>query len=108
MVGAAEAATGQILDSCEALEELARALPDESALALTYAVTNIYEACNFQDITGQRIAKVVAALQAIESRIGNLLRTFGAHEGDGLTVGPALPHRAVDQAEIDRIFAVID
>ena len=32
-------------------------------------VTRIYEACSFQDITGQRIGKVVTALKAIEGRV---------------------------------------
>ena len=41
------------------------------------AVTNIYEASSFQDITGQRITKVVRALQSMESQAASLVGAFG-------------------------------
>jgi chemotaxis protein CheZ len=63
------AATNTILEACETLDTVQEKLDGEPALALQHATTRIYEACSFQDITGQRITKIVTALHAIESRI---------------------------------------
>ena len=52
-------ATNAILESCETLDEVGAAVSGEVAAKLTGATTRIYEACSFQDITGQRITKVV-------------------------------------------------
>ncbi len=41
------------------------------------ATTRIYEACSFQDITGQRITKVVATLKTIERKVAHIIGTFG-------------------------------
>ena len=119
VVGATEEATGTILDACEQLEKASGGLPPEAAEAITSAVTRIYEACNFQDITGQRITKVVRTLKHIEGKIDALLLAFGdlksppsaneapsAAAGDGrLLQGPQLPDDANRQAAIDAIFA---
>jgi chemotaxis protein CheZ len=63
-----ETATQKILASAEAIDDCARALA--SALSNDYHhclaqdvqdhVVRIYEACNFQDLAGQRIGKVIA------------------------------------------------
>ena len=118
------AATNEILDCCETLEGLQPRLSGPDAEALSGAVTRIYEACSFQDITGQRISKVVAALKAIESRISAVTATFGREgasasplsmeesvartEGERLASGPQLPATASSQEEIDRLLASFD
>jgi chemotaxis protein CheZ len=51
-------ATNAILNSCETLDAVAGTLSGEPAAKLQDATTQIYEACSFQDITGQRITKV--------------------------------------------------
>ena len=48
---------------------LAGDVPSEVSTKLMDITTGIYEACNFQDITGQRITKVVTALQQIEGKV---------------------------------------
>ena len=79
----------------------------EASGRLHEATTRIYEACAFQDITGQRIAKVVAALQAIEARIS---RTREAVEAPpepatpSLLNGPQVPGAGVSQSDIDALF----
>jgi chemotaxis protein CheZ len=114
------AATNEILDSCETLEEMQPRLSAADAAALTGAVTRIYEACSFQDITGQRIGKVVSALKAIERRVGAVTLAFGratasGHaeappqtEGQALANGPQLPTNASSQQEIDALLASFD
>ena len=110
-------ATNEILDCCEQLEALQATLSGEPAQALGQAVTRIYEACSFQDITGQRIAKVVAALKAIEARVVAVTAGFGRPaggaadtrtEGQQLANGPQLPGNASSQAEIDKLLASFD
>lgn len=119
VVGATETATGTILDTCEALERIAATVGGKIAEEITTHVTHIYEACNFQDITGQRINKVVKTLKHIEARIEAMLGAFGAIAPDPVPVptsngpkadkdllnGPQLPDEAKRQAEIDAILA---
>jgi chemotaxis protein CheZ len=108
------AATNEILDCCETLEGMAGRLRGEDAAALQGAVTRIYEACSFQDITGQRIGKVVRALKAIEARISAVtgaaapLATAAPTEGEALAQGPQLPGAGVSQDAIDRLLASFD
>ena len=122
IVGATENATNTILDSAEKLEELSREMDPAHAAKLSEATTAIFEACNFQDITGQRITKVVRALKHIEERIEGLVSAFGpeiavsradtapAAEPGGkpsdedLLNGPQMPDAAHDQAAIDALF----
>lgn len=109
-------ATNEILDCCEALEVVASGLAREEMQALQAVITKIYEACSFQDITGQRISKVVAALKAIEARIAavtgryqagheSLPATAPLTEGARLADGPQLPGNGVSQAQIDRLLS---
>jgi len=112
-------ATNEILDCCEVIEGVSARLQGADAEALQGVVTRIYEACSFQDITGQRIGKVVAALKAIEGRVASVTGRFqqappdapaeaGAPaptEGQRLAEGPQLPGAGVSQADIDRMLA---
>jgi chemotaxis protein CheZ len=73
----------------------------------------ILEACAFQDLTGQRIAKLVSMLLIIEDRLGGLECALGApffpaeplddHHAPAAR-GPALPGEGVTQDDIDRLF----
>jgi len=120
IVGHTAQATNEILDCCETLEALQAEVPEAAAAALQGAVTRIYEACSFQDITGQRIGKVVAALKAIEARVEAAVANASGRgapaeaqdnprtEGEALANGPQLPGGATSQAEIDRLLASFD
>ncbi|HYF08784.1 MAG TPA: protein phosphatase CheZ [Acetobacteraceae bacterium] len=112
-------ATNTILDSCEALEAMGAGLQGEAAEILQAAVTRIYEACSFQDLTGQRIGKVVRALKAIEARVDAAVAAAAgeapmpadiapATEGERLAEGPQLPAAAASQEDIDRLLASFD
>lgn len=108
-------ATEAILESCELLDGLAGRLDADAAAVVQDATTRIYEACSFQDITGQRITKVVATLKAIEQKVAQIVATFGAGErvrrnvvaaGDAaLLNGPQLPASAMGQSDIDELLA---
>ncbi len=110
-------ATDQILSACEKIEKLAEASEGELQNTLVDTVTRIYEACGFQDITGQRITKVVKTLKNIEIRVSGLLKTLGAvQEGgaasgkihDNLLNGPQLPGAGSSQADIDKLLSSFD
>jgi chemotaxis protein CheZ len=88
IVGATEKATHEIFEAVELIEELTSTMAPEQAERITEAVTRVYEACGFQDVTGQRISKVVTALQNVETRVGALLLAFG-HEGGAGANGAA-------------------
>jgi chemotaxis protein CheZ len=110
-------ATNAILSSCETLDEVARSVTGEPASRLQDATTRIYEACSFQDITGQRINKVVGTLKTIEAKVVQIVATFG--NGDRETLdefagaatdaallnGPQHPAVAMDQSDIDKLLA---
>lgn len=112
------AATEAILESCETLDTVAGGIAGPDASRLQDAVTRIYEACSFQDITGQRITKVVATLKAIEGKVAQILAAFGsrpeaparalAGAEAGLLNGPQLPAAAMGQSDIDRLLASFD
>ncbi len=121
VVASTEEATGTIMDACEAIQNHAEKIEGEHADAINNEIMKIYEACSFQDITGQRINKVVSTLQSIDERVGHLISVLGdklAHvgepiederEGDEkLMNGPQLPDQGVTQDEIDRLLAEFD
>jgi chemotaxis protein CheZ len=111
-------ATHAILESCETLDEVSGTVSGEPAAKLQAATTRIYEACSFQDITGQRITKVVTTLKTIEAKVAQIIGTFGSTVGGAerreardevtdahLLNGPQLPAHAMDQSDIDKLMA---
>ena len=59
------------------VDELRKSITDEGQLALLNKITNngadVFEACSFQDITGQRITKVVKSVTYVEDRVNALI-----------------------------------
>jgi len=119
IVGATERATNAILDAVERIEKAANLAGGEPAAAILADVTSIYEACNFQDITGQRISKIVTVLKEVDRTVAGLLETLNlpavvvnagasadaAKTGEAaLLNGPQMPDAAPNQADIDALF----
>ncbi len=118
IVGHTAQATHAILEVCETLDEVAATVGDDQAARLQDATTRIYEACSFQDITGQRITKIVTTLKTIEGKVAHIINTFGPgithvvdHSVDHVVTdadllnGPQLPDQAMDQSDIDKLMA---
>jgi len=118
-------ATEAILETCETLDRVGGELSGETQRGLSAqlqdATTRIYEACSFQDITGQRITKVVATLKTIEIKVAHIIATFSdrcrgggpesllqAPPAEELLHGPQLPANAMDQTDIDKLLASFD
>lgn len=126
IVLATEQATNQILAASERIDEIAgnlvaRLAGDDKALAseISDKVISIFEACNFQDITGQRVSKVVNAMRFIEERVKTMIEIWGGlerfqdvlakiperHGEKALLNGPALAGEGLaDQDLVDTIF----
>ncbi|CAH2599188.1 Chemotaxis protein CheZ [Rhodovastum atsumiense] len=121
------AATEQILETCETLDSVGGKLAGdeygELSNQLQEATTRIYEACSFQDITGQRITKVVATLKTIEAKVAHIVAAFSDRQGqpaprepsrasaspqEDLLHGPQLPANAMGQNDIDALLASFD
>ncbi len=99
----AERATKQILDAAEAIDDAANTLSaslkheQERTLALDIQdnLLRIFESCNFQDLNGQRIAKVLATLKFVEQRIAHMVEVWGGID--------ALGHYAADAGHGDEL-----
>jgi chemotaxis protein CheZ len=88
IVGGTEKATQSILQAAEEIDQAAGTLSaalktgHDRGLAhdIQERVVQIFEACNFQDLTGQRVAHAVAALKFVEERVARLLEIWQAIE----------------------------
>jgi chemotaxis protein CheZ len=85
VVGGTEEATQQILEAAEAIDEAASSiaktkspdLQERFSQDIQERVVTIYEACNFQDLTGQRISKVMSTMRFIENHINVMMDIWG-------------------------------
>jgi chemotaxis protein CheZ len=99
-------ATDQILSSAEAIDrdsgllEAACKSEQDKALAadIQENVVKIFESCNFQDLTGQRITKVVNTLKFIEDRIVRMMNIWGGIETFQAINVEQIPDREGDAA----------
>ena len=123
-----ETATQKVLASVEAVDDCARVLV--SALTDDYHhglaqdiqdhVVRVYEACNFQDLAGQRIGKVIATLVMVEEQLAAMIENCnyvtdagrpgtaaGSQPSGDLLNGPRLDGEGghASQQDIDVMFA---
>jgi hypothetical protein len=87
-------AVDEIMAAAESIEALASGIDPEPSAPLIRARIRIYEAGAFQDITGQRITKVIKALQQIEHRLNALAEACGHAVEDDVPRAAASPERA--------------
>jgi chemotaxis protein CheZ len=121
-------ATDSILECCEKIDTVTPRMTPEDSAVMQDVVTRIYEACSFQDLTGQRITKVVTTLKTIEKKVAHIIDVFQpdptGERGEAVAVarkepppedvaasllnGPQLPANAMDQSDIDALLASFD
>jgi chemotaxis protein CheZ len=130
VVGATEEATTTILNAVEEIESQASMMKsagvetgnNDCVGAILERVVVMYEACNFQDLTGQRISKIVSVLKFVEERLDRMIGVWGGleafkdlaghpgaapiDEDAALLNGPKLEDDLghVDQTDIDALF----
>ena len=120
IVSTTELATSEILACAERVQEIAWTLR-EQGLEPTFCdqldglMTQTYQACSFQDLTGQRIKKIVNVLHFLEERIEAMNLIWGGKDTRGLKAdtptieasllnGPALPGEGLEQPGVDEIL----
>jgi chemotaxis regulatin CheY-phosphate phosphatase CheZ len=122
IVGATEKATSEILSAAEDVQEVAWTLREKGVESefcdrLDQHAVDIYTACLFQDITGQRTAKVVRTLRHVEDRINAMIgagrakdagttmggRTSPIHDS-ALLNGPPGDGEGLDQSDVDTMM----
>jgi len=119
ITGDTEVATNTIMTAAEAILAMDTATPNLKA-AVDDKIMEIFEACAFQDITGQRVSKIVKVLSRIEERINHLADSLGIEDAEGagemtaeekrrhdlLLNGPAIAGPETKQDEIDALFEI--
>jgi len=121
------AATDRMMTACEGIQDAADAIAAKTEhrgikaqlKKITAGTGDIFEACSFQDLTGQRIGKITRTLAVLEAgfkAIARLAGGKGAAKGrtknhaidrvdGGITLeGPQVNGPAVSQADIDSLF----
>ena len=127
VVAATEQATQTILQTAETLDEMADRIKQsanddfvmKTADEMRELIIKVFEACNFQDITGQRITKVVTTVKFIEERVNRMIQIWGpesfaeidvaeepssGNPDKDLLSGPQLGEDGVSQEDIDKLF----
>jgi chemotaxis protein CheZ len=121
IVKATETATNTIMECAEAVMAADASDPAAYKALVDEKMMMMFEACSFQDITGQRIAKVVETLQHIEMRVARFADVMRAkdlegflsdherqraeHKEKNLLHGPQLEGEGIRQNEVDQMFA---
>jgi chemotaxis protein CheZ len=118
VISTTETAANRILDACQEFESVI-AQSGSADPKLVLALSTIYEACSFQDLTGQRIVKVRKMLVIVEEKLNCVFDKLGivpkeytecVLNDDNMAAertlmnGPAMPGQGVDQADIDAMF----
>ncbi len=123
-----EAATNTIMENVEGISDVVnevRELTDSPKINAALSRVDehageIFTACSFQDITGQRITKVVRSLKFVEERVNALIGMWGrdalavadapsdkpadADADAALLNGPQLAGQGVSQDDVDRLL----
>jgi chemotaxis protein CheZ len=129
IVGSTENATNQILEHIEGIDNLADEIRSSGALGrvpelcdkINEHTMQAIEACTFQDITGQRIGRIISSMEFVEQRVNAMIELMGRTDietlgvelpeqdqrtgDDALLNGPQLPGEEISQDEIDKLFA---
>lgn len=108
VVQATESAASQIMEAAEGISDWVQSGGrDPDALrSIDERINSIFEACSFQDLTGQRIRRAIANLQNVETMLGGMIDPKVAvapmprlEQHMPVTSGPDLA-----QQEIDRLM----
>ena len=120
IVKATEAATNSIMTAAEEIMAADASDPAAYKAFVDERMMAVFEACSFQDITGQRVAKVVQTLKAIESRVGRFAEATRTRDAGGFATaeeatkaaraeklllhGPQLAGQGVSQSDVDNML----
>ena len=120
VISSTEHATQKILGAAEEIDQATKNLSatltgkyeQDLVQDIQDVVIRIFEACNFQDLAGQRVSKVLSILNFVEDHVARVLEEIAREsasvrrDGEQLLHGPRLESDSghVSQAEIDAMF----
>ena len=122
IIESTEKATSEILTAAEEVQETAWLMrenggSEDASDRLDALATDIYTACSFQDLTGQRTSKVVQTLRFLENRVLAMIDIWGLDDLDArartaeeeradshLLNGPARKGEGIDQTQVDQMI----
>ncbi|MAA96849.1 MAG: chemotaxis protein [Stappia sp.] len=120
IVEATESATVTIMEAAETIMGADDMSESDYRALVNDKMIEVFEACSFQDITGQRISKVVGTLNAIDRRVSGFVERLRIAETDEspeeeteeerrkrelILHGPQHEGEGVSQADIDSMMA---
>ncbi len=82
IVTSTEQATNTIMEQAELIMSADAQDGEAYQATVNGAVTQIFEACSFQDLTGQRISKIVETLNFIDRRVSKFAEVIGEDAGE--------------------------
>lgn len=120
-------ATNEIMEATETIQEVNDRLIEEIKFRgarpnfdiINDNVNKILEACTFHDITGQRLTKIVDAINTLESTLNSIVTVVGKEALQSMTVdskafhkdddgielaGPQIGDTEFSQEDIDKLF----
>ena len=105
VVQATEAAANQIMEAAEVIGEWVRGdRSDPAGLEMVAEKVNaIFEACTFQDVTGQRIRRTIEHLQRVETMLSDIIPEGASAAAAIVAVDPTIDPD-LRQGEVDRLF----
>jgi len=110
VVQATEQAANQIMEAAEAIGTWLQQGPNDPAKieAITARLNAIFEACTFQDLTGQRIRRAIEHLERVEEMLGGLAQTDAPADAPAEAPAAVTPDATANpdlgQGDVDRMF----
>ncbi len=119
IVSATEVATNSIMNIAEQVMEADKSDPAAYVKYVEQHMLAIFEACTFQDLTGQRVTRVIQTIEVIEERIEVLCRMIENNQitpnapkvsdtekrnRARLVKGPANEGEGINQDQVDAMF----
>jgi chemotaxis protein CheZ len=107
VVSATEAAANRIMEAAEAISDWLHSGQNDadSLREVAERVNAIFEACTFQDVTGQRIRRAIEHLQSVESMLSTIIPAVGAPPEEEVEMPPPPAiNPDLHQDDVDRMF----
>lgn len=131
IISSTEEATNTIMSTTDEIEEIVKQVrmrsPENTQMNdvledISGRLIGIIEACSFQDLTGQRIVKVIQTLRFLEQRLASMIDIWGVEAFKDVPVigdetaggeeidpgeileGPAMEGEDLSQDDIDALF----
>jgi len=106
VVQTTEHAANQIMEAAEGIAAWIEDGRDDSgaSVAITQRLNAIFEACTFQDLTGQRIRRAIEHLEKVETMLAGLAPADAPEPGEQAATAEPPGGADLGQNDVDRMF----